>query len=427
MKMKHWAYIGMALIEVNASRLGGVRAAELVYTPPFYRAPGFGFLNFRLGSYLKKPPKELASPVKVLLFSSQKIKSISLTNDSGFLVSGLTLQSPLAIILLNGKISVSQLGHSVFSAHELKIISLDQRPYEVRAQSGSRRWTRGELKVRTVSGRLQVVNRLELEDYVSGVLESELGSLNLSPEVLKAQLIISRTYVLSMGNGRHYHAGYEFCDGPHCQVFKNIPHEDDPALETVLGSVRGEYISYHGHPIAAFFHHSCGGMTSRVEDVWPTAPRPYLVAVAEDPKGVCRTSTHTKWRFSETRKSLAACLRHAKWLSPQEALDTIRVARTDPSGRTKVIMIQGNRTLLIPVGKLRNVINQYYGKEVLRSAMFTISRENDRFVFRGRGWGHGVGLCQEGAMEMARHGKTYQEILAHYFPKTKISHLKQNS
>ncbi len=424
MKMKHWAYIGMTLVEANATLLGGARAAELIYKPPFYRAPGFGFLNFQLGSSRKKPPKGFVSPVKVLLFSSQKIKSISLRNDAGFLVSGLVLQGPLSLVVQNGKLSVSQSGHTIFSAHEFAISPVDLRPYEVHAQSGSRRWTRGELKVRMAGGRLQVVNRLEREDYVSGVLEGELGSLNLSPEILKAQIIVARTYVLSVRSGRHDHAGYEFCDGPHCQVFKSIPHDEDVALEGALASVRGEYLSYHGLPIAAFYHHSCGGMTSRVEDVWPMAPQPYLVAVTESPTSSCRLAHHAQWRFTESRRSLAGCFRKAKWLNPQEALDTIRMVRSDPSGRVQVILIQGNRTLLIPVGKLRNAINQYYGEEVLRSAMFTITRENDRFVFKGRGWGHGVGLCQEGAMEMARHGKPYQEILAHYFPKTKISHLK---
>ncbi len=424
MKMKHWAYIGMALIEVNASRLGGVRAAELVNKPPFYRAPGFGFLNFRFASYIKKPPKELVSPVKVLLFSGQKIKLISLHNDSGFIVSGVSLQSPLTLMIQNGKLSVRQLRHIVFSANELGINSLDQRPYEVHAQSGSRRWTRGELRVRTVAGHLQVINRLEIEDYVSGILEGELGSLNLNPEVLKAQAVVARTYVLSVRSGRHHHSGYEFCDGPHCQVFKSIPHDGDIAVEGALAAVKGKYISYHGRPIAAFYHHSCGGMTSRVEDVWPMAPEPYLVAVTESPAGPCRVGTSAQWCFTESRKSLASCFRRAKWLSPQEALDTIRVVRTDPSGRAKIILIQGNRTLLIPVGKLRNVINQFYGNEVLRSAMFTVARENGRFVFKGRGWGHGVGFCQEGAKAMARHGKTYQEILSHYFPNTKISQLK---
>jgi stage II sporulation protein D len=229
---------------------------------------------------------------------------------------------------------------------------------------------------------------------------------------------------MSERGGRHNHSGYEFCDGPHCQVFKSIPHDGDVALEQALASVRGVYLSYHGRPIAAFYHHSCGGVTSRVEDVWPMAPEPYLVAVPESPNSSCRLGDSSKWSFAQSRKSLASCFRKAKWLNAQEALDTIKVVRNDPSGRAKVIMIQGNRTLLIPVGKLRNVINQYYGTEVLRSAMFTITRVNDQFVFKGRGWGHGVGLCQEGAMWMARHGKTYQEILNHYFPQTKFSHLK---
>src|SRR5438552_44934 len=165
-------------------------------------------------------------------------------------------------------------------------------------------------------------------------------------------------------------------------------------------------------------------MTSAVDDVWPTTtPQPYLVPVSEGPNSLCRYAPKYAWRFGESRRSLAACFRGVRWLGAQEALDSIRIARKDHSGRAKTMMIQGNRTLLVPIGKFRNAVNQYYGREVLRSAMLTISRKGDRFVFLGRGWGHGVGLCQEGAKTMARQGKNYREILAHYFPNTKLAQL----
>ena len=82
----------------------------------------------------------------------------------------------------------------------------------MKTPQGSHKWTRGELTLRVVMEHLQVINRLELEDYVSGVVEGELGSLNLSPEVMKAQIVVARTYVLAMRGERHHHEGYDFCD-----------------------------------------------------------------------------------------------------------------------------------------------------------------------------------------------------------------------
>jgi SpoIID/LytB domain protein len=423
MKMKHWAYIGIALIDVNASLLGGLRAAELTQNQLIFHKPAFTFFHDQLGIPWLKPEK-LASPVTVRLFEGQRLGSIRLMNPSGFLLTDQAVEGPVLIKVKDGKLEVYRDEHFEFMAFELTVTSQDHELYEVRTRQGSHRLTRGELILSVKNDHLLVVNRLELEDYVSGILEGELGTLHLPAEVLKAQAVVARTYVLSMRGDRHHGEGYEFCDSPHCQVFSSIPRSGDANLDAALASVRKVYISYHGRPIPAFYHHNCGGMTSAVEDVWPTAAQPYLVPVSEGPDSYCRLSPKSQWRFAESRKSLAACFRHVGWLHPQEALDSVKVAHMDASGRVRIVLIQGNRTLIVPVGKLRNVINQYYGREVLKSAVFTIAHNGERFVFRGRGWGHGVGLCQEGSKALARQGKTYQEILTHYFPHTKLSKLR---
>ncbi len=284
------------------------------------------------------------------------------------------------------------------------------------------------LAIRIVKDRIQLVNRLELEDYVSGIVEGELGSLNLSPEVLKAQIVVARTYVLSMRGERHQGEGYEFCDHPHCQVYSGIPM-NHPIYEKAIQSVRGEYVSYKGRPIAAFYHHSCGGMTSAVQDVWPAPAEPYLRAVKDPAGSSCRVGPKSQWRVSLSKKSLAICFRKAGWMDANKRTISTPYARTRrsiPSGRVQLFLVQSHhpKLVIVTVGRFRNVVNQYYGKEILKSAMFTVSLEDDSFVFKGRGWGHGVGLCQEGAMWMAKHGKTYQQILQHYFPHTQLAKLK---
>ena len=205
MKMKHWAYIGMTLIEVNASLLGGARAAELTQNPLVYRQPAFTIFRYHLEAPWHKPVK-LMAPVTVRLFSEQKVHSIWIKNTTGFVFSGQVLESPLRVEVKDGQLYVFHGQECQLTAPKLALSSMDDEAFEVTTRRGrSSRWTRGELRLRAAHDHLEVISQLDLEDYVSGILQGELGSLNLSPEVLKAQLIVARTYVLSMRGNRGHH------------------------------------------------------------------------------------------------------------------------------------------------------------------------------------------------------------------------------
>ncbi len=421
--MKHWAYIGMVLIVGNASLLGGVRAAELTPREPAYPQPRFDIFRFPMADLFGKPHREMISPVTIRLFAGQKLKALWLKNSAGFLISDRKMKGPIYVSVQNGRLYAHSGGRREMLSPQIAVRSLDDQAFEIKTPQGSHKWTRGELRLGVVKGRLQAINRLELEDYVSGILESELGTLNLSPEVLKAQMVVARSYVLSMRHERHSGEGYEFCDLPHCQVFGGVPTEANAQLEVAIAQVKGQYLSYKGRPIAAFYHHNCGGMTSAVQDVWPAPASPYLKAVREAPDGVCRVSPKSQWRMTLSRKTLAACFKRAGWIKRGDAPEVILIVRKDRSDRVQELEVQSRKSIQLSVGRFRNVVNQYYGREVLKSALFTVSREGGSFVFSGRGWGHGVGFCQEGAKQLARQGKTYQQILTHYFPKTKISRL----
>jgi stage II sporulation protein D len=424
MKLNHWAHIGMTTIAMNALLLGGIRAEELTQEPPPLQAPGLEMLRGRLFSPRLQPPQPIVTPVTVHLFSEEQPKAVWLKSRSGFALSGHTIERIVFIRLLDGKLGVYSGRKFLFAADSLDVVALDDRPYEIRNRRGAHRWTRGELKFRVVNSRMEIVNRLELEDYVSGILEGELGTLHLSPEVLKAQIVVARSYVLSMREVRHHGEGYEFCDSPHCQVYGGIPQEREPALEVALAAVRGEYLSYKGQPIAAFYHHNCGGMTSAVEDVWPTKAVPYLVPVQEAPNSFCRYSPKSKWHLIVSKRWLTACFRHAGWFKQGETLETIQSIREDDADRVQLLLIQtSRRTMKVRVGRFRNVLNQYFGGEPLKSALFTITVRRGAYLIQGRGWGHGVGFCQEGAKQLANEGVKYRRILAHYFPHTEISHL----
>jgi stage II sporulation protein D len=121
---------------------------------------------------------------------------------------------------------------------------------------------------------------------------------------------------------------------------------------------------------------------------------------------------------------MTSCFLRAGWIKRGMVVENIQIIRKDPSNRVQELLIRSRKPIKVAVGPFRNIINRYYGGEVLKSAMFTVSSPGDSFVFQGHGWGHGVGLCQEGAMWMSHHGKTYQEILSHYFPHTKLAQLQ---
>src|SRR5690348_3086872 len=125
MKMKHWAYIGMALIVGNASLLGGVRAAEFADQEPFFRQPTFDIFRFPRTVLWGKPHKEFQSPVTLRVFSEQKLQSISLKNSFGFQVSGHKMASPILISVQNHTLCVYSRGQRVMTRQNLAINSLD--------------------------------------------------------------------------------------------------------------------------------------------------------------------------------------------------------------------------------------------------------------------------------------------------------------
>ena len=260
MKMKHWAYIGAALIAVNASLLKVAWAFES-RPVPFFSGPVFQLLRYPLTEFWKQPLPTITAPVNIRLFAGQKLKKLWLKQAGGFMIVDHGKVGNLMISIKNQRLSVYQNRKYEMTADELTIYSTDSQAFELKT-TGKHEWTSGEIHLSVVKGEIRVINRLAMEDYVSGVPEGELGSLNLNPEALKAQVIVARTYALSMRGGRHSREGFEFCDQPHCQVYSGIPVHH-PAFLRAIRSVRGEYLSFQGRAIPAFYHHNCGGIHFR--------------------------------------------------------------------------------------------------------------------------------------------------------------------
>jgi len=257
------------------------------------------------------------------------------------------------------------------------------------------------IKVRLEGGEVQ---ELRLEDYVAGVVAGEMPA-SFPPEALRAQAVAARSYALTRKieadrTGKPWHIG----SGVLAQVYRG---RHSPAARAAADATAGEVLVHGVLPVEAYFHGSCGGAT---ESGLAALGRdlPYLASTA---CGSCDGAPGARWerRFSGAELGKVARL--------PGAADAVRVVSRTGSGRAeRVELARGERGVVLAAADLR----QRLGWSRLPSVAFDVAAAADGFVFTGRGQGHGAGLCQHGAAGMARAGKTYREILAHYYAGAEI-------
>lgn len=271
---------------------------------------------------------------------------------------------------------------------------------------------KGKLQIRSSYGSLFFIEELLLDDYVRGVLEAELPP-GFPPEAQKAQAIVSRTYALANAD-RHLREGYNFCDLTHCQVYagRNTPYR---SLDEVVASTQKMILSYEGKPIQALFHSTCGGHTSANQKVFGGKPLPYLQGV--DDEKFCERSPHAHWDNSISLKILEEVLKKEADTNPRGEIKNLAIAEQEPNqGRVFKLALEGKRNFTLPAVDFISVVGRYMGWSKLKSNWFSVEVKEGEAAFKGRGLGHGVGLCQWGARGMAEAGKKFPEILKHYFP-----------
>jgi stage II sporulation protein D len=258
---------------------------------------------------------------------------------------------------------------------------------------------------------------LPLEEYVRGVVAIE-GSMEREPEALKALAVASRTYVLR-NLGRHARDGYDFCNTTHCQRFRPLDSENDSSTAVIaaVDATRGEILRDGDNIADAYFSASCGGATANLKTLWGRSAPPYLRGVSDE---YCATEAHHAWTDVISHADLLKALQTDPRTNVGHRLTGVSVVRTDASGRAELIAIDGERRLTISGWDFKIIVGRALGWNVLKSSRFEITRSGASFIFRGSGFGHGLGLCQEGAHVMASRGATYREILAKYFPSTSV-------
>ncbi len=351
--------------------------------------------------------------VKVRLFSTQRVETLNVSFDLGAYdllcrpSKGATQDSlleanvgmELSVILQADargvRVSVNDYEYGIFPEVVLHaedtacILCLNPKNFKQRTYEG-------DLRVTAInSTALRIVNDVEFETYIAGVAQSEIyGQL---PDIFRVQAVISRTWALR-NMEKHAQEGYNFCDQVHCQAYQNRCVRPDIMLG-VISSFGETIVDKEGNLIETPFHANSGGQTANSEDVW-SAALPYLRSI---PDTFSLNMRQTEW---------TKVIPENKWLNYFKNTHKLNIA--DKSVRYDLLhFTQEERKARLQGVKLTKVRVDWK----LRSTFFSVERDsvNGNVILHGRGYGHGVGLSQEGTIRMCNLGYSYDSIIRHYY------------
>lgn len=285
----------------------------------------------------------------------------------------------------------------------------------------------GEIVVAAGGEGLTVINTLALETYLLGVVPHEIGARPPAEiEAVKAQAIAARTYAVAH-RGRRRALGFDYWGDSNDQVYRGREGQDTVAARAVR-ETRGEVLTYGGRPILAYYHSTCGGRTAAIEEVWRSGPLPYLRSVSDldgNGRAWCESSNRFRWSERWRWSALAGILERSVGLDA-DAFRGLRIRGRTPSGRIAALEIAGAGGGRTVYGDSVRWALRREGGAILNSARIDEIREGvdadgSRWIeVDGGGWGHGIGMCQVGAMARARFGQDYRRILGSYYPGTEL-------
>jgi SpoIID/LytB domain protein len=286
---------------------------------------------------------------------------------------------------------------------------------------------RGSINISVSGSYFKLINSVDIEEYLYGVVPSEIGSW-ASAEAQKAQAVAARTFV-KKNLSRHSSEGFNVCDTEHCQVYggKNV---ESYQSRNAVDSTKGEVMTYSGSLIYTYYFSCCGGRTANSSDVWGSY-YPYLVSVVDNPDEVydtndsddfCYNDSNYYWSYNISHTDLETKLKSSSYTRPTNsnsslAENGISTTSVDTSCRIKYFLIQ-----YVNPDEQKQVSGTNFryamGTSELKSTLLTsISYDpaTKTYTFYGKGSGHGVGMCQAGADYMGRNGYDYKQILQHYY------------
>lgn len=362
-------------------------------------------------------------------------------------------------------------GDSLFTLHD---VTIGVNFHWQRKESQS---FRGELLFIVEDNEARAINRIAVEDYLVSVISSEMSATS-SLEFLKAHAVISRSWLyaqlerkqrvecgtLGFENekevvrwyAREDHTLFDFCADDHCQRYQGITRAANPNVALAVNETRNLVLKHDGEVCDARFSKCCGGVTELFSSCWENTDYPYLKALRDaagsepfpvlsteegarrwiesSPESFCSTKEKSvlsqilngydketndfyRWRVEYSQSELSELVAERSGIDFGTIEELVPIER-GPSGRIVRLRVSGSKAERI-VGKELE-IRRWLSKSHLYSSAFVVDKVMrdgvNRFVIKGAGWGHGVGLCQIGAAMMGEQGMSYKAILAHYYP-----------
>jgi stage II sporulation protein D len=298
---------------------------------------------------------------------------------------------------------------------------------------------RGTVTVVPGARGVTAINVVDMESYLLGVVPFEIGRVGEELfEASRAQAVAARTYAMRF-LGRRSALGFDVFATVDDQVYGGAGGEHEP-VSAAVRATRGELLTYRGEPIEALYHSTCAGVTAAIEEVWPEVPRPYLRSVVDTNPATGEafdvSSSRFRWTTTWTADELQTILNRtlADSLSSTGvrgpgAIRSFEIDRLTPSGRIGAMrIITDNGDFIVGGDRIRWIFPTPVGT-ILNSSKFDLRIESDTrgqlrtVTAEGMGWGHGIGMCQVGAMGRARAGQDYRTILSAYYRDTVLTRL----
>jgi stage II sporulation protein D len=294
-----------------------------------------------------------------------------------------------------------------------------------------RHW-RGELLVSAGEEGLVVVNRIRMDDYLRGVVPLEIGTTALGDAAaVEAQAVTARSYAVTrLGDGRR---AYDLTATTQDQVYGGADAET-AVSDRAVAATAGLVLLYGGHVVNAPYHANCGGFTAAPQDAWRPGSEPYLQRVSDQIPGTkrfyCDRAPRFRWTRTVSRDDLRRAIgRYVERLPGGAggigAVTNVAVTSVTPAGRVATLTVDTDRGRWSLHGdEIRSALRSPAG-ELLYSTYFSLDVTAGRggvesLTLRGGGNGHGVGMCQSGAIGRARAGQDFRTILRTYYPGTSI-------
>ncbi len=257
---------------------------------------------------------------------------------------------------------------------------------------------------------LRVLLTLPSENYVIAALSGEAAP-DEPIASLKAMAISMRTFALVNAN-RHQSEGFGLCDSTHCQALRL--GKPSPEVEQAVRETAGETLWSGAQRAHVFYTQHCGGRSEAASAVWPEERAGYLAGQHSDP--YCLRRSPAQWQTRIPLRQLGEIFRAQGWHTPSPIGD-IRITQRDVAGRAQLLQVTGQGApAQLSASSFRFAVDRALGWNQMRSDWYSLTLSGADLEIRGRGYGHGVGLCQAGSFEMAAEGHSDTEILNFYFP-----------